>query len=360
MTEVGDVLATLLISLAYPERVASIAVGVDIAFSFLASLANALTHIMYASGGEEALVFSLPLIAFQPGRLALLPGYVILPNEVMYIVCALSTVLFAMRGVRSNNPWLGTAMSVLVGLFAPLVVVHLVNIILFNINHFLTTSELSEHLFSTPLSGSHYTMAFLSLLIGVVYRGGGQPVLMSFLYQSVGASVGMALIFLLRLFFLLFANVGVVVFAMSAIRAVVSFAQGQIVPVTKVFLALLVIFVSVVALDVAVDAVYDGYTYHFAILQRYSGNPVLGFYINEYTERVQSMLPESRREEFADLVRTQPQDACSSVDSCSELLSKQLASNVLAVTLPAISVALLAAEFAHLLSGFIAPVWRRS
>lgn len=358
MSEVGDILATLQISLSYPQRIASIAVSLDIFSTFLAFLANALTHIMYAGGSGEPVKLSLPLVAFQPGRLALEGGYIVLPAEVMYVVCALTTALFTLRGARSSNQWLGMAVAALAGLFSPLVVVHLVNIVLFNANRLLTTSESVEYLFSNPPSGAHYTMAFLSLLIGTVYRGGGQPALTSFLYQAVGASGGLLLLFWARLFFFLFANVGVVVFTMAAIRAVVSLSEGQAVSVARVLLALVIIFISLTSLDFAADAVYDGYKYHVAILQRYSSNPVLRYYIGEYVEQVRSLLPEGRRGEFMEFVSGQPQDSCSDAEACSTLLSQQLASNVIALVLPAISAFLLASEFAQLLYGFTVPAWK--
>ncbi len=322
MTEIGDVIVTLLTSLMPAQAVLAVTVLFGMITTVLATITDALTQLFVSSTSV-----AIPQLAFEPSQVRIASGAIVIPTELMYIVCTSSALSFYREQTRNKNPLSSAIIAAGWGLFVPILAVHVMNLLIYNANRII--GPLSEGLqnFATNMPlGVEWRALFLSSLIAVVYREAGFPALFSMLFLGLFGGLATVAVYVLRLLFAIYALLLSILVMWVALRALAAANFRAIARVIS-FLLLVTMLLAILsaATSVAVDLIGGGYIYSAAVLAHYRGNLILGSLIDSYLTDLSTALGEENGQKLNTLVNEQEKDACASPDrTCSQLLSQQV------------------------------------
>lgn len=326
MQTIADIIATFTAVFSHPELVARVAALFDITSMLLGFVASAFVR---TTAPERT--FALPLIVFAPRQLGFEAGNVVLPVEFMAVACGLTALTVFTRLERMS--WEGGILAFLVGLFAPTFFVHIVNLLIHNINALLSARETG--FFEVLPARLMYQMSYVVMLIGAVYMENAFGALYALLAQTIGGGIATVALFLLKLAFTMVGTGMGIAVVLWTVHAVASGLQPK---VSSELLTLLVILLLISPVtEFAEGMVADSYVYATATLWHYTESAVLRGMIESFSENVLRYLAVIRGEEKANearaLIVAQPQDACS--QSCESLLERQIYS-LLSAAVPAV------------------------
>ncbi len=232
MSEVADIVITILLSVLQPILVNALAVVSYIISAFVVMLSNAIGNALV---GQHQTI-TVPIVVFG-NTFRAGTGQIMIPVGVMYFVVALSALNY-MRYRRPNDT-AGLAIAGLMGIFVPIVTVHVVNLVLYNMALAVEGIQANQ-VEGMAILRMSWSEVHIASMLGVVARDVGMQAVFAVLVGTVGGCLLLVFVSLLSSVTLLFVYAGAPALAFASVAAISSAQVGEdtcssLLPVVCVF-----------------------------------------------------------------------------------------------------------------------------
>lgn len=257
-------------------------------------------------------------------------GQIMIPVGVMYFVVALSALNY-MRYRRPNDT-AGLAIAGLMGIFVPIVTIHVVNLVLYNMALAVEGIQANQ-VEGMAILRMSWSEVHIASMLGVVARDVGMQAVFAVLVGTVGGCLLLVFVSLLSSVTLLFVYAGAPALAFASVAAI---SSAQVEKSRTVLSYLLFAFLIVLAAVLLLNALYIFVAHakaaEVALLNHYREVPIVGDYITTYTNQAQELLQEEYGSVWNEYMGNEvPADMCQDQGSeaCSLLLSRQMAATAI-------------------------------